>query len=82
MNLFLLLYLYETSDKNIMSVLGNFEQANVPKIPEQKKDPNKPKRARSARDFFYLNNRGPIRKENPTCNTDEVTKIQDMFQKI
>jgi hypothetical protein len=25
-----------------MSVLGNFEQANV-SIPEQKKDPNKPK---------------------------------------
>ena len=36
---------------HIMSVLGNFEQANVP-IPEQKKDPNKPKGARLLRNFL------------------------------
>jgi hypothetical protein len=59
---------------HIMSVLGNFEQANVP-IPEQKKDPNKPKGARRARIFFSKDNRGRISKDNPHCTSVEVTKI-------
>ncbi len=46
-----------------MSVLGNFEQADVSGS-EQKKDPNKPKRARAPKDFFIKVNRGPIRKAN------------------
>ncbi len=58
----------------IMSVLGNFEQANVP-IPEQKKDPNKPKGARRPTCFFVKDNRGRISKDNPNCTSAEVTKI-------
>jgi hypothetical protein len=57
-----------------MSVLGNFEQANVP-IPEQKKDPNKPKGARRARSFFIKDNRGHISKDNPHCTSAEVAQI-------
>ena len=59
---------------HIMSVLGNFEQANVP-IPEQKKDPNKPKGARFATKIFVKDNRGRISKDNPHCTSAEVTKI-------
>ena len=57
-----------------MSVYGNFEQANVP-IPEQKKDPNKPKRARHAGRLFVKDNCGRISKDNPHCTSVEVTKI-------
>jgi hypothetical protein len=57
-----------------MSVLGNFEQANVP-IPEQKKDPNKPKGARRATCFFVKDNRGRISKDNPHCTSAEVAQI-------
>ena len=42
---------------------------------EQKKDPNKPKGARSATFLFVKDNRGRIRKDNPHCTTAEVTKI-------
>ena len=63
-----------------MSVYGNFEQANVP-IPEQKKDPNKPKGARSATTLFVKDNRGRIRKDNPNCTSTEVAQIcQKEFQ--
>jgi len=57
-----------------MSVLGNFEQANVT-IPEQKKDPNKPKGARPVRCFFVKDNRGRISKDNPNCTSAEVAQI-------
>jgi hypothetical protein len=65
-----------------MSVLGNFEQANVP-IPEQKKDPNKPKGARSASKLFIMDNRGRISMDNPHCTSVEVTKIcEKEFQTV
>ncbi len=61
---------------HIMSVLGNFEQANanVP-IPKQKKDPNKPTGAQPARSFFVKDNRGRITKDNPNCTSVEVAQI-------
>jgi hypothetical protein len=50
------------------------EQTNVP-IPEQKKDPNKPKGARPATFLFAKDNRGRIRKDNPHCTSTEVAQI-------
>jgi hypothetical protein len=66
-----------------MSVLGNFEKANVP-IPEQKKNPNKPKEARRARSFFIKDNRGRIiNKDNPHCTSAEVAQIcEKEFQTV
>ena len=66
----------------IMSVLGNFEQANVP-IPRQKKDPNKPRGARHAMTLFVRDNRGRISKDNPNCTSVEVTRIcEKEFQTV
>ncbi len=42
---------------------------------EQKKDPNKPKGARSATCFFVKDNRGRISKDKPHCTSAEVAQI-------
>jgi hypothetical protein len=50
---------------------------------EQKKDPNKPKRARHATQLFTKDNRGRISKDNPHCTSVEVTQIcEKEFQTV